>query len=143
MKITVTREAFRTILEHSRAQFPLEACGLVAGLDKGDLREVTLAVPLQNAERSRHRFAIDPREQLEAVKGVRELGLSPLGNYHSHPETPARPSEEDLKLFLDPKASHLIISLASRRPVLKSFGLRTEDGRRSSAEEELEIVAGA
>jgi proteasome lid subunit RPN8/RPN11 len=60
-----------------------------------------------------------------------------LGNYHSHPETPARPSEEDLKLFVDPSAAYLIVSLAERLPVVKAFVVAERDGRKSFSEEPL------
>ena len=42
--------------------------------------------------------------------------------YHSHPETPARPSEEDIRLALTPNVSYIIVSLAEpNNPVLRSF----------------------
>ena len=42
--------------------------------------------------------------------------------YHSHPETPARPSGEDIRLALTPDVSHLIISLAvAGEPVARSY----------------------
>jgi proteasome lid subunit RPN8/RPN11 len=47
----------------------------------------------------------------------------PLGNFHSHPSTPARPSKEDIRLAYDPSASYLILSLAEEIPVLKAFGI--------------------
>ncbi|MDR0621859.1 MAG: M67 family metallopeptidase [Deltaproteobacteria bacterium] len=140
MKITLTRDAFQTMVDHARQQFPLEACGLIAGGLEGDLKAVTRAVPLKNVHQSRERFAVDPREQLLAIKALREEGLTPLGNYHSHPETPARPSGEDLSLYRDPKASYLILSLAERQPVLKSFGLADREGQTVSVEEELVIM---
>jgi len=47
----------------------------------------------------------------------------PLGNFHSHPSTPARQSKEDIRLAYDPSASYLILSLAEDIPVLKAFGI--------------------
>jgi proteasome lid subunit RPN8/RPN11 len=47
-----------------------------------------------------------------------------LANYHSHPETPARPSEEDIRLVFDPNISYVIASLASEIPDLKSFRIK-------------------
>ena len=72
-------------------------------------------------------FSLEPREQLAAVKDMRARGLRPLGNYHSHPATPARPSAEDIRLALDPAATYLILSLAGAEPVLKAF--RIESGQ--------------
>ena len=47
-------------------------------------------------------------------------GWQLLGNFHSHPKTPARPSEEDKRLVFDTNLSYLILSLA-QEPTLKSF----------------------
>jgi proteasome lid subunit RPN8/RPN11 len=69
---------------------------------------------------------MDPKEQLAAIKDMRANGLKPLGNWHSHPESPSRPSEEDKKLAYDPKASYMILSLMAQNPVLNSFHI--EDG---------------
>jgi proteasome lid subunit RPN8/RPN11 len=43
---------------------------------------------------------------------MRKKGFVLLGNFHSHPSTPSRPSEEDMRLAFDPKLSYIIISLA-------------------------------
>jgi proteasome lid subunit RPN8/RPN11 len=64
---------------------------------------------------------MDPKEQLAAIKDMRANGYTPLGNWHSHPESPSRPSEEDKKLAYDPKASYMILSLMAQTPVLNSF----------------------
>lgn len=53
---------------------------------------------------------------------MRSKGYAPLGNWHSHPESPSRPSEEDKRLAYDSKASYMILSLMNRaEPVLNSF----------------------
>jgi proteasome lid subunit RPN8/RPN11 len=41
--------------------------------------------------------------------------------YHSHPATPARPSEEDINLAYDPDLRYIIISLAGEEPVVNAF----------------------
>jgi proteasome lid subunit RPN8/RPN11 len=47
-----------------------------------------------------------------------------LGNWHSHPFTPSRMSDEDLRLAVDKNASYLILSLADmNNPVLNSFSV--------------------
>ncbi len=52
---------------------------------------------------------------------MREKGLKPAAVYHSHPETPARPSEEDIRLAFDPDLSYVIVSLADPRASVNSF----------------------
>ena len=80
---------------------------------------------------------MDPREQLAAVKDMRANGIVPLGNWHSHPESPSRPSDEDKRLAYDKTASYMILSLMDKNtPVLKSFKI---DGTESEIEP-LEIV---
>jgi proteasome lid subunit RPN8/RPN11 len=77
--------------------------------------------PLSNPDQSAEHFSIDPREQLAAIKDMRANGLSPLGNFHSHPSTPARPSQEDIRLARDPAAIYMILSLATAPPTLRAF----------------------
>lgn len=77
---------------------------------------------MTNTDASNEHFMMDPKEQFAVVKDLRSKGLTMLAIYHSHPETPARPSEEDIKLALTPGVSHVIISLADAlQPVVKSY----------------------
>ena len=67
---------------------------------------------------------------------MRAEGLIPLGNWHSHPESPSRPSDEDKRLAYDNTASYMILSLMNRdEPVLNSFHIEGTD----STKEELVI----
>jgi proteasome lid subunit RPN8/RPN11 len=126
MRLLISRADFDAIAVHAKSWLPYEACGLIAGRAEGDTRVVTAVYPTANADRSREHFTIEPREQLAAIKDMRARGLSPLGNFHSHPETPARPSPEDVRLARDPNAAYLILSLAGEEPVLRAF--RVENG---------------
>ena len=87
---------------------------------------------LTNMDNSSAHFSMDPKEQLQAVKDMRANGLQPLGNWHSHPETPSRPSEEDKRLAFDSSASYMILSLADSTPVLNSFHI---EGTNSNKED--------
>ena len=45
-----------------------------------------------------------------------------IGNFHSHPESPSRPSEEDKRLAYDSSVRYLILSLMDMdAPVLNGF----------------------
>jgi len=123
MMLRIKRSDFEAIILHARAGLPNEACGLIAGNVVNDIKTIEKVYLLSNPDSSREHFSIDPTEQLAAVKDMRALGLVPLGNFHSHPATPARPSDEDIRLSYDPKASYLILSLAEETPVLKAFGV--------------------
>jgi proteasome lid subunit RPN8/RPN11 len=138
MKIKLRATDFDRIARQARESLPNECCGLLAGHAEGELKVIEKIYLLTNVDESNEHFSMDPKEQLEAVLSMRALGLKPLGNYHSHPETPARPSEEDIRLARDPKASYLIMSLASGEPCLKAFHI--EKGQASL--EEIEVVEG-
>ncbi|MCR4947340.1 MAG: M67 family metallopeptidase [Lachnospiraceae bacterium] len=141
MKITISREDFDRICEHALSERPDEACGLLAGIDGEDgVREIKKVYLLTNIDHTNEHFSIDPREQLKAVKDMREKGLQPIGNWHSHPESPSRPSEEDKRLANDSKASYLILSLMEEgNPVLNAFHIESVDGEKTVRKEELVI----
>ncbi|SDA67177.1 Proteasome lid subunit RPN8/RPN11, contains Jab1/MPN metalloenzyme (JAMM) motif [Lachnospiraceae bacterium G11] len=142
MRITLKKEDFNKIYEHALNCRPEEACGLIAGEDLEDgTREIKKVYILTNIDHTNEHFSIDPREQLKAIKDMRTNGLKPLGNWHSHPETPSRPSEEDKKLANDSKASYLILSLMEENsPVLNAFHIETVDDVKSVRKEDLNII---
>lgn len=123
MKLTIKKSDIKLIVEHARKGLPNEACGLIAGTMEGESKTVQKVYLLSNPDQSPEHFSIDPKEHLSAIKDMRVNGWLPLGNFHSHPSTPARPSKEDIRLAYDPLASYLILSLAEDVPVLKAFGI--------------------
>lgn len=120
--IKLSKNDFEKILVHAEKELPDEACGLIAGTIDGSNKEIKKVYLLTNIDHSNEHFSLDPKEQLEAIKDMRKNGFAPLGNWHSHPESPSRPSDEDKRLAYDSKASYMILSLADReKPVLNSF----------------------
>ena len=106
------------MVSHAREGFPLEVCGILGGTGE----TVTAIYRMINTDASNEHFMMAPKEQFAVVKDLRAKGLSMLAIYHSHPETPARPSEEDIKLALTPDVSYLIISLADAAvPAVNSY----------------------
>lgn len=123
MSISISEDDFRKIAAHAAANLPEESCGLVAGIEEPDGRRIVKRVYLvENEDHARDHFTMSPSAQIAAVKDMRANGWKPLGNWHSHPDTPSRPSEEDVRLALDPNASYMILSLQSpSAPNLNSF----------------------
>jgi proteasome lid subunit RPN8/RPN11 len=106
------------MLAAAKAAAPLEACGLCGGRDG----RVTEFHPLTNADASGEHFSMLPQEQFKAVKAMRASGSGMLAIWHSHPASPARMSEEDLRLAFTPETVYLITSLAGPDgPVLRGF----------------------
>lgn len=122
MTVTLAKGDYLAMIDHAEKNLPDEACGLIAGKLEGDTKHVLKVYFLTNIDHSNEHFSLDPKEQLRAVKDMRANGLIPLGNWHSHPESPSRPSEEDKRLAYDSSASYMILSLMNRdEPVLNSF----------------------
>lgn len=134
--IVLTKRQYQDILQHGLRALPNEACGLLGGVADQERKIIRSVHLLANIDNSPEHFSMDPKEQFSAVKTMRNNGWVLLGNFHSHPASPARPSEEDKRLAFDPEASYLILSLAEPEPVLKSFTIRK--GRVN--EEEISIV---
>lgn len=120
--LTVPQTIIAAIIAHAQRDFPLEACGILGGTDG----VVTEQYPMANIDQSNEHFTLEPKEQFAVIKDLRGKGIEMLAIYHSHPETPARPSEEDIRLALTPNVSHIIISLAGATPEVKSY--RIEGG---------------
>lgn len=118
--IILSKEQFDSLVEHAKKVLPNEDCGLLGGTVSGDVKTVEKIYFLTNKDASPEHFSMEPAEQFAAVKDMRSEGLQLLGNFHSHPSTPARPSEEDKRLVFDTKLSYLILSLEAE-PTLKSF----------------------
>lgn len=134
--ISIKRTDYEKILAHAEKELPNEACGLIAGTVNEEDKVIEEVYLLTNTDKSNEHFSLDPKEQLAAIKDMRAKGLVPLGNWHSHPESPSRPSDEDKRLAFDSKASYMILSLMNRdEPVLNSFKITGEDPKTSEKEQ--------
>ena len=131
--INLTKKQFEEIVTHAKDCLPNEACGLLGGVVEDNQRKVKKVYFLTNIDHSPEHFSMEPKEQFTAVKDMRANGWVLLGNWHSHPSSPSRMSEEDKRLAFDTKLSYLILSLAESEPVLKSFNIDKE--RQVSLEE--------
>jgi proteasome lid subunit RPN8/RPN11 len=137
MRVHISQELFDVILHHSRVRYPLEAYGLIAGSVGEKGKVIKKVYPLPNPKQSHGYPSAGPQERQKAEKDMRSLNLSPLGTFHSHPETPALPNDEEIESSKDPTASYLILSLKTTTPVLKSFLV---DKKLRQVEEEILVV---
>lgn len=129
--IRISKEDYQKIVNHAVSELPDEACGLIGGKLDGNDKYIEKVYLLTNIDHSNEHFSLDPKEQLDAIKDMRNLGYVPLGNWHSHPETPSRPSEEDKRLAYDKNASYLILSLMEQdNPVLNSFHIEGSEANK-------------
>ena len=113
------------IFEHTQAEAPNEACGLLVGHN----RRVTGVLPAANVAGSpRGEYLMDPHDQIRHFQVMEDQGLELLGIYHSHPTSEAYPSATDLSMAYYPEAVYAIISLLpDEAPILRTF--RIVDGQ--------------
>lgn len=131
--IYLKKSDYEKILKHAKSELPNEACGLIAGEISGEDKIIKKVYLLTNIDRSNEHFSLDPKEQLSAIKDMRAQNLVPLGNWHSHPESPSRPSDEDKRLAYDSKASYMILSLMdSENPILNSFKIQGDTAEKEA-----------
>ena len=114
----------RQMLAHLRRVAPDEGCGLIA--TRAD-RAVKLFEGT-NIEHSRTRYNMDPGEVLDALNEIERHDWELGAIYHSHPSTPAEPSQTDLAYFAYPDALMVIVSLASVEPDLRAYQIGGRSG---------------
>lgn len=116
----IKRSAFEALLAQARAELPNESCGYLFGTADDD----DLAVehfPMTNADHSPEHFSFVPAEQFAALRAARAKGRRIIANWHSHPASPSRPSQEDIRLANDPSILYCILSLQAEEPVFNAF----------------------
>ena len=115
--MNIEQKVIDEIIAQAQKEAPVESCGYLLGT--GDT--VTENYAMTNIDHSEEHFAFDPREQFAALKYARQNGLKILANWHSHPASPSRPSEEDKRLANDPTIRYAILSLLNGDIRLNSF----------------------
>lgn len=111
------------LLEHARADYPHECCGLLTG--RGDV--VTGLRRMTNVAASPVAYLMDPGGQLEAFDAIDQSGDELLAIYHSHPTLAAYPSPTDVQQSHYPDVAYVIVSLADlATPVTRAFRIADE-----------------
>lgn len=124
MRLIISKDIIDTVFAHAKAALPNEACGYLAGVDS----KIEAFYPMTNLDDKPDHFSFDPKEQFAAVKQARNAGLKLLSVYHSHPETPARLSEEDVRLLNDPNTIYTIVSLKNPdQPDIKGYTIKKSE----------------
>jgi len=101
----MTRVQWDELIEHARADAPNECCGYASAKD-GAVQETFRA---QNPRNSPYGYELDGKSLL-AANELDDDGLE-VAIYHSHPRSPAEPSQTDINLATYPHWTYLIVSL--------------------------------
>ena len=110
--IRVDQKSLIEVREHAVRDYPYECCGLLLGRFDEDGKVVSETYPISNAREEsakRNRFLITPEELMRGERYARSKDLEVVGFYHSHPDSPAVPSQYDLE-HAWPTYSYIIVS---------------------------------
>jgi proteasome lid subunit RPN8/RPN11 len=116
--IELDRSQYEEIVAHCQAEYPNEACGLVAAKEGVAAR----VIAMRNADASPATYRLDAEEQFRVFAELDDDGLDLYGIFHSHTHSEAYPSATDRRQALYPEAHYLILSLRDRSaPELRGF----------------------
>ena len=110
--ITIGEQQVEEIRAHGVRDYPYECCGLLLGHYRDGGKVVSQIFPISNAREEsakRNRFLITPEELMRGERYARNNDLEIVGFYHSHPDSPAVPSQYDLE-HAWPTYSYIIVS---------------------------------
>lgn len=134
--LRIAAEHLDEIGRQAEREYPHECCGLLVGriADEGRTRIVEAIYPVANAwgsnEERTHRMLIQPQDYMRAERLYGKRGLGVVGDYHSHPDHPAVPSQFDLEHAPWPTMSYIVVSVRGGRvDVLRSWEMEADRTR--------------
>jgi len=141
--IRIDEKQIDEIRAHGIRDYPYECCGLLLGHYDADGKVVMETYPISNAREEsakRNRFLIEPVELMRGERYARDHDLEVVGFYHSHPDSPAVPSQYDLE-HAWPTYSYIIVkTLADAATDL--FSWEQEPDRSKFNPEEIRVIRG-
>lgn len=117
-RLYLSQDLLDVVLSHCKNAYPFEACGILAG--KNDI--VSVVYEMNNTERSSVSYVMDSMEQFHVMKKIRNEGMQMIAIYHSHPQSSAYPSPEDIRLAFYDEVAYVIVSLIDYdKPDIRTF----------------------
>ena len=125
--VRLARAIADAVVAQARAEYPLEACALIAGSAYAAAGGVALrSIACRNAAASPVRYSVHPDDLYRVTVETDDADEVIWGIVHSHVRSPAVPSLTDVGLALYPDALYLLVSLAEEPPSLRAW--RIVDG---------------
>jgi proteasome lid subunit RPN8/RPN11 len=139
--LIIAATELRKMREHAEHEYPNQCCGLLLGSRRDSHKHALCAQACHNvASAPLESFLVAPQELIECQRHAREQRLEILGFYHSHPDQPANPSEQDVSLACWTNCSYVLLSTEEgRMTVLRSFNAATEGDKPMLLEEGVKI----
>jgi proteasome lid subunit RPN8/RPN11 len=98
MNVNLSTDLQRDIFDQMEASYPNEGGGFLLGQAQDGIITIQDIMQVENSfaeEEQHHRYAMRPQDWMRLEDEADERGLSLVGYYHSHPDSPAIPSEYD------------------------------------------------
>ena len=131
--VTLSAALRDEMIAHCRSRYPKEACGILGG-QGGTVAQV---YRMTNVEDSPIGYSMDPKEQLQIEKQMRQRGQRMVGIFHSHTSSDAYPSSVDVSLAISPDVSYVLVSLKDQaKPDVKSYRI---EGTTITPEEVIQV----
>lgn len=125
--IKITKALQSAIFEQMEATYPNEGGGFLLGQHEDDAIVIVDVIAVENvfdSEEQYHRYAMTPQNWAQMEDEADERHLTLVGYYHSHPDSPAIPSEYD-RVHALPNFVYVITSvMAGRADVMRVWWLR-------------------
>lgn len=136
MRVTLDQALQRRIADQMQQSYPNEGGGFLLGHLRGDSVSIVEIIQVENvfdAQEQYHRYAMTPQDWMHLEDQADARGLTLVGYYHSHPDSPAVPSVYDRDHAL-PNFVYLITSVHKAQAVdMRAWRLRPD---RSQFDEE-------
>lgn len=119
MAVVLSKSLQAQIFQQMEMSFPNEGGGFLLGEVVGENARIVDVIQVENVfenEEQYHRYAMTPQNWAKMEDEADERGLSLLGYYHSHPNSPAIPSEYD-RVHALPNFIYIISSVMAGKAV--------------------------
>lgn len=125
----VTREVYNQLVGLSLDEYPLEACGLVAGPCAADGRPGNIGrvfYPCHNDDQSARVYTVNPKDFMHAEMDAEDRDWEINCVVHSHTHSEPYPSPTDVAAAVSADWHYVIVSLKRDAPEARSY--RIVDG---------------
>jgi proteasome lid subunit RPN8/RPN11 len=98
MTVILSQTLQTSIFQHLQGTYPNEGGGFLLGSMEGDSICIHETIQIENVfeeEEQYHRYAMTPQDWMRLEDEADSRGLTLVGYYHSHPDSPAIPSIYD------------------------------------------------
>ncbi len=129
MNVQICSALQRGIFDQMEASYPNEGGGFLLGQPQDGAIVIRDIIQVENTfaeEEQHHRYAMTPHDWMRLEDEADERGLSLVGYYHSHPDSPAIPSEYDREHAL-PNFVYIITSVVMAKAAdMRAWQLRSD-----------------